>query len=63
MRQQLVQPSSDLHQILRRLFLDDLVGDLAAIRFPVRFGDIDIRRQIRAVHKDATRRFTENQGV
>ena len=49
MRQQLVQPRPDLHQIRRRLFLYDLIGDLAAVCLPVCFGDVDIGGQVRAV--------------
>jgi len=46
MGQQLVQPCPDFHQISRRLFLHDLIGDLAAVRLPIRFSDIDIGRQV-----------------
>ena len=51
MGQQLVQPCPDFHQIRRRLFLHDLIGNLAAVCLPVRLSDIDIGRQVRTVDR------------
>lgn len=41
-RQQLVELRSNLQHPLRRLFLNDQIGHLDTVRFPVRLGDCQV---------------------